>query len=133
MMSISDKQLAANRRNATLSTGPRTDAGKQAQNEFLREYIADWNPLGAIDLQLARTLAMDNWRLNRIRAVEENIFENALTHAVSYMQYADRINKISLYESRLSRIIAGNMDILSKRQADRKMGLVLRMTDSCAR
>jgi hypothetical protein len=162
-MSISDKQLAANRRNATLSTGPRTDAGKQrsamnafkhpelgltalmteedsqAQTEFIREYIADWDPRGAIDVQMARTLAIDNWRINRIKAVEENIFawghevdnsdcchsdipqiENALTHAVSYMQYADRIDKISLYESRLSRIIARNMDILSKRQADRR-------------
>jgi hypothetical protein len=161
--SISGKQLAANRRNATLSTGPRTDAGKQrsamnafkhpelgltalmteedskAQTEFIREYIADWDPRGAIDVQMARTLAMDNWRINRIKAVEENIFawghevdnsdcchsdipqiENALTHAVSYMQYADRINKISLYESRLSRIIARNMDILNKRQADRR-------------
>jgi hypothetical protein len=153
-MAISDKQLQANRRNAQFSTGPRTPEGKQrsalngfkhpelgseAQTEFIREYIADWDPRGAIDLQMARTLAMDNWRINRIKAVEENIFawghevdnsdcchsdipqiENALTHAVSYMQYADRIDKISLYESRLSRIIARNMDILSKRQADRR-------------
>ena len=85
---------------------------------FTRDYIADLNPQGAVELQLARTLAMDNWRLNRIKAVEENIFawghavehadvctseipqvENAMIHAVSYLQYADRIDKISLYES----------------------------------
>jgi hypothetical protein len=162
-MPISDKQLAANRRNAKFSTGPKTPEGKErsalngfkhphlgltalmvdedreAQTEFIRDFIADLNPQGAVDLQMARTLAMDNWRLNRIKAVEENIFawgfavehadacnseipqvENAMIHAVSYMQYADRINKISLYESRLSRIIARNTDLLNKRQAERR-------------
>jgi hypothetical protein len=88
---------------------------------------------------MARTLAIDNWRINRIKAVEENIFawglavenvdccqseilqvENALTHAVSYIQYADQINKLSLYESRLSRIIARNLDLFNKRQAERR-------------
>jgi hypothetical protein len=89
-MAISDKQLAANRRNAKLSTGPRTDAGKErsalngfkhpdfgltaimttedmeGQREFVLAYIADLDPQGAVELQFARTLAMDNWRLNRI-------------------------------------------------------------------
>src|SRR5271170_4790166 len=162
-MPISEKQLAANRRNAQFSTGPRTPAGKersalngfkhpdlgltalmvdedrQAQAEFIREYIADLDPQGATELQIARTLAIDNWRLNRIKAVEENIFawgfavdnadacsseipqvENAMIHAVSYLQYADRIDKISRYEGRLSRIIAKNMELLEKRQAQRR-------------
>ena len=162
-MPISDKQLAANRRNAQHSTGPKSPEGKErsalngfkhpelgltalmvdedreAQTAFVREYITDLDPRGAVELQLARTLAMDNWRLNRIKAVEENIFawgfavehkdccsseipevENAMIHAVSYMQYADRINKISLYESRLSRVIARNTELLEKRQAERR-------------
>jgi hypothetical protein len=162
-MAISDKQLQANRRNAQLSTGPRTEEGKarssmngfkhewlglstimtaedsEAMFEFVREYVKDLDPLGAVEIQTARTLAMDNWRLNRIKAVEENIFawgyqmepgmkchaevvqvENALTHATSYIHYADRINKISLYESRLNRIIARNTELLNKRQAERR-------------
>jgi hypothetical protein len=162
-MPISDKQLAANRRNAQFSTGPKTPEGKErsalngfkhpelgltalmvdedreAQTAFVREYIADLDPRGAVELQLSRTLAMDNWRLNRIKAVEENIFawgyavehkdccsseipevENAMIHAVSYMQYAHRIDKISLYESRLSRVIARNIELLEKRQAERR-------------
>ncbi len=41
------------------------DEDREAQREFVREYIADLNPLGAVEVQLARTLAMDNWRLNR--------------------------------------------------------------------
>jgi hypothetical protein len=162
-MAISDKQLAANRRNAQLSTGPKTKEGKErsslngfkhpnlgltalmvdedrlAQSEFITEYLGDLNPEGAVERQMARTLAIDNWRINRIKAVEENIFawglavenvdccqseilqvENALTHAVSYIQYADRIDKLSLYESRLSRIIARNLDLYNKRQAERR-------------
>jgi hypothetical protein len=161
-MAVSDKQLAANRRNAKLSTGPKTKEGKErsslngfkhpnlgltalmvdedrlAQSEFVTEYLGDLNPEGAVERQMARTLAIDNWRINRIKAVEENIFawglavenvdccqseilqvENALTHAVSYIQYADQINKLSLYESRLSRIIARNLDLFNKRQAER--------------
>jgi hypothetical protein len=161
-MSVSDKQLQANRRNAKLSTGPRTDDGKArssmngfkhpwlgvstimteedklAMKEFVSAYIEDLAPVGAAEIQLAHTLAMDNWRLNRIKGVEENIFawgyemdpgmkchaevvqvENCLTHVTSYIKYADHINKISLYESRLNRIIVRNTELLNKRQADR--------------
>ncbi len=162
-MPISDKQLAANRRNAQFSTGPRTPEGKErsslngfkhpelgltalmvdedreAHFEFVGEYLADLAPQGFHELQLARTIAMDSWRLNRIKAVEENIFawgfavehkdccsseipqvENAMIHAVSYMHYADRIDKLSLYESRLSRTIARNIELLRKSQAQRR-------------
>jgi hypothetical protein len=162
-MPVSEKQLEANRRNAQLSTGPRSEEGKArsamngfcnsslgnltavmttedrlSQNEFVRDYIADLNPQGAVELQMARTLALDNWRLNRIKAVEENIFawgyevkpgvkaqsdipeiENALAHANSFLVHADRINKISLYEARLNRCIARNMELLMERQAAR--------------
>jgi hypothetical protein len=45
--------------------------------------------------------------------------ENCLTHVTSYIKYADHINKISLYESRLNRIIVRNTELLNKRQADR--------------
>jgi hypothetical protein len=165
-MAVSEKQLNANRRNAQLSTGPRTEEGKarssmngfkhewlglstimteedsEAMFEFVRAYIMDLDPRGAVEIQLSRTLAMDNWRLNRIKAVEENIFawgyevdpgmkchakvvqvENAFTHVTSYLAHADKINKISLYESRLNRIIARNTELLNKRQADRRSRL----------
>ena len=162
-MPISDKQLEANRRNAQLSTGPRTPEGKArsamngfanpftgltevmtredalARHAFIRDYVADWAPQGAIERQMATTLALDNWRLNRIKTVEENIFawgqtvnpgvrvesefekiENALTHANSYLVHANRINQISLYESRLNRCIARNTELLLARQAMRR-------------
>ena len=162
-MATSDKQIDANRRNAKLSTGPRTEAGKTrssmngfkhpwlgvstimteedciAMRDFVREYTADWAPQGPIETQEANTIAMDNWRINRIKGVEENIFawgyemdpgmkchaeivevENCLTHATSYIRYSEVINRISLYESRLNRIIVRNTELLNKRQAERR-------------
>jgi hypothetical protein len=161
-MPISDKQLEANRRNAQLSTGPRTQEGKArsamngfrspitgltavmtnedriAQNEFVNAYIADLDPLGAVEIQYARTLALDNWRLNRIKSVEENIFavgyeinpgetfsspipqiEAAFAHALTYMSHAQILDKLSLYEARLSRNIARTTKLLAERQAQR--------------
>jgi hypothetical protein len=162
-MSISEKQLAANRANALHSTGPRTDIGKaksamngftssilgltlimtdedrHAQHAFCDEYVADWNPQGAIERQAANTLAIDNWRLNRLKAVEENTYAwgheikpgtkveseipaivNALTHANTWLTHADQLNKLSLCEARLSRIIAHNTKLLMERQAERR-------------
>jgi hypothetical protein len=91
---------------------------------------------------MARTLAIDNWRLNRIKAVEENIFawgyeaktgprvkceiqlvENALTHAISYINHAPHFDKLSLWEDRLSRIIDRNHKLLMKMQ-DRRLHAV---------
>src|ERR1700689_2645691 len=97
-MPISDKQLAANRANAKKSTGPKTPRGKavcalngfvhgftglatvmtdddrEAHFAFVEPYVEDLNPIGPVELQLARTIAIDNFRLNRIKAVEENMF-----------------------------------------------------------
>jgi hypothetical protein len=119
-----------------------TDEDRLSQMDFTEEYIADLAPHGAVERQFARTLAIDNWRLNRIKAVEENIFawgyeaktgprvkceiqlvENALTHAISYVNHSKVINDISLYESRLTRIIARNHELLIKMK-DHRLHLV---------
>ena len=115
-----------------------TDVDRRNQNAFVSDYVADLDPRGPVELQLARTLGLDSWRLNRIKSVEENIFawgslvkpgikvesENpeiaaALAHANSYLTHSGTINDISLYESRLNRDIARNMDLLMRRQATR--------------
>jgi hypothetical protein len=115
-----------------------TDQDRRNQNAFVSDYVADLDPRGPVELQLARTLGLDSWRLNRIKSVEENIFawgslvkpgikvesENpeiaaALAHANSYLTHSGTINEISLYESRLNRDIARNMDLLMRRQATR--------------
>ncbi len=95
-----------------------TDQDRRNQNAFVSDYVADLDPRGPVELQLARTLGLDSWRLNRIKSVEENIFawgslvkpgikvesENpeiaaALAHANSYLTHSGTINDISLYES----------------------------------
>jgi len=94
-MATSDKRIQANRRNAKLSTGPRTDDGKArssmngfkhpwlgvstimteedklAMKEFVSAYIEDLAPLGAAEIQLAHTLVRPYPRdgLHRRRAV----------------------------------------------------------------
>jgi hypothetical protein len=95
---ISEKQLAANRRNALLSRGPTSAAGKRrcginnlrhgltghttvlseeeraAHDQFCAGIVACLQPEGALELQMAQSIADDHWRLNRVSAIETNIF-----------------------------------------------------------
>ena len=91
---ISPAQLAANRANAQLSTGPRTPAGlaKSSQNavksaltgrtvllptddaaeytNFLTDFQADLKPVGQAERELVQVIADCFWRLRRIQALE---------------------------------------------------------------
>jgi hypothetical protein len=93
-----EKQIAANRRNAKLSSGPRTEAGKnvsrmnalrhgltqqievmnpeekEAKDKFFDEIISSLAPEGAIEIQFAHSVADGHWRLNRASSIENNIF-----------------------------------------------------------
>ena len=99
---ISEKQLEANRRNAQLSTGPKTQAGKarcgqNARRDFLTGQIdimtdedqiafnafsirltKEYDPQGQEELHCARLLIQGTWRLHRINSIENNTF--ALGH-----------------------------------------------------
>jgi hypothetical protein len=94
----SEKQIDANRRNAFLSTGPNTEAGRNrsrmnalrhgltgqvttmtdedraAHDQFSKALIEDLAPEGAMETQLAQRIATDSWRLNRAAAIEDNLF-----------------------------------------------------------
>ena len=107
---LSDKQLAANRANAKLSTGPKTEEGKRrssvnarrhnltgqvtamteedriAHDAFSEALIKSMAPEGALELQLAQRIATDSWRLNRASAIEENIF------ALGFSDHSDDID-----------------------------------------
>jgi hypothetical protein len=161
-MAISDKQLAANRANAKKSTGPRTRLGKarsemngfkhgftglatvmtqedyEAQKEFIHPYVDDLKPVGPVELQLARTAALDNFRLNRLKAIEENTFcygeftpvcefqayDHRIHHAVAQSKVFEAqgkmFNNLSLYEQRITRNIHKNLRLLYEIQARRK-------------
>src|SRR5579862_5506584 len=99
---VSEKQLEANRRNAAKSTGPKTAEGKsnssrnnlrhgltgqinllptedrEAHDAFCDELSESLNPETPMERQFALSVAEDSWRLNRARAIENNMF--ALGH-----------------------------------------------------
>jgi hypothetical protein len=100
---LTDKQLAANRANAQLSSGPKSEDGKRrsslnarrhnltgqvtamteedrmAHDAFSEALIKAMAPEGALELQLAQRIATDSWRLNRASAIEDNIFALGFT------------------------------------------------------
>ena len=100
---LSDKQLAANRANAQLSTGPKSEEGKRksslnarrhnltgqvtamteedriAHDALAEALVKSMAPEGALELQLAQRIATDSWRLNRSSAIEDNIFALGFT------------------------------------------------------
>lgn len=95
---ISERQLNANRRNAQLSTGPRTPEGRAAvsQNalrhglasktavlptenpEEFRElrdsFFDEHQPSGPTETLLVEQMAISAWRLRRLRALETGLF-----------------------------------------------------------
>jgi hypothetical protein len=157
-----EKQIEANRLNAQLSTGPRTPEGKKtaslngtrhgltgqaiimtpedrvAYNAFTKPYIACLNPANPVEAQLAQLLADDNYRLNRIHAIEENTFalghsgpaanieadhhevEHAMIMANVFRLEGKLFQNLSLYEQRLTRNIHKNMKLLTEMQDKRK-------------
>src|ERR1700728_307499 len=159
---ISEKQLEANRNNAQLSQGPVTDEGRKrsrmnalrhgltgqvttmtdedrtAHEKFSRALIQDLAPRGAMETQLAQRIATDSWRLNRISAVEDNLFalgvhehggklhlENeqidaALTAARVFTMESKQLQLLTLYEQRINRSIQKNLAMLQSLQATRK-------------
>lgn len=103
------KQIAANRRNAQHSTGPKTDAGKQraAMNavrhglysdqvvlyyehvehyhELLDSLLDDWKPQTARERLLIEQIAQAAWRMQRATRIESGTFNlllRDLTHKV---------------------------------------------------
>jgi hypothetical protein len=104
-------QLIANQQNSQLSTGPRSESGKQKAalnstrhgftgqvvmltaeeaepyRRFNEEFMIELKPVGAMEQQLARTIIDAHWRINQIHATESAIY--ALGHRQYLEQFAD--------------------------------------------
>ncbi len=150
-----EKQLEANRRNAQKSTGPRTIEGKsnssrnnlrhgltgqisllptedrEAHDTFCNELIDSFNPETPMENQLAQSIAEDSWRLNRARAIEDNMFalghhsghsqaRIALADAETFQTQAAAFDRLTIYEQRINRNLQRNMKLLKELQAERK-------------
>ena len=108
---------------------------RQSQLEFVREFVKDFNPIGVAEITMARNIALDYWRVNRLKAVEENIFaygqvlpdkrfsheipkvEHAIGHAHTFIRFSKVIDKVSQIEYRLIRIVERNLNLLMKLQS----------------
>lgn len=93
-------QLAANRRNAKKSTGPKTESGKEAASrnamkhglhardfvceherggdyaEFAALLYADLAPADSVEVQLVDRIVTCTWRLQRMALAETSLFDN---------------------------------------------------------
>src|SRR5215471_5251363 len=159
---VTEAQFEANRANAQHSTGPRTPHGKSRTrlnglrhgltsqtvvmphedrgiyNQHCAAMLADLKPEGPLESQLAQSIADDQWRLNRARAVEENIYalgiaasgppeiqvsydmRAAFVQAQSFLDHAQQLQLLTLYESRIHRNMQRNLALLKQLQAERK-------------
>ena len=116
-------QLAANRANAQLSTGPRTEAGKASSSKnavksaltgrtvllpsddrdeyatFLAEFQNDLEPVGQLECELVQIIADCYWRLRRIQELEYALYaqgEEQFADAFPDTPAVERPSKIML-------------------------------------
>jgi hypothetical protein len=154
-------QLEANRRNAQQSTGPRTDEGKKtsslnalrhgltsrvvvlptedlaAYKSFSDEFLADLAPETFAERQCAQTIIDTQWRLNRVRSIEDGMLglghfgpesqfdaghpeiHAALTAAAVYRGHSQAFVNLSMHEQRLYRILRDASKSLEDMKAKR--------------
>jgi hypothetical protein len=162
-------QIEANRRNAQQSTGPRTEIGKQtsslnalrhgltsrivvlptedlaAYQSFSAEFLVELAPETFAERQFAQTIIDTQWRLNRVRALEDGMLalghygpesqidaghpeiHAALTAAAVFREHSQAFVNLSMHEQRLYRILTAASksleDMKAKRIADRQAAL----------
>ena len=103
---------------------------RKAYNSFMADFRSALNPYGLVELQLAQRLAQDTWRINRVHAIEENIF--ALGHSEPYAKIDSAHPEITFrtdpklfsylasYEQKLTKNFHVNFNLLLKLQSLRQ-------------
>jgi hypothetical protein len=158
----SPAQYAANRLNAEKSTGPTSPRGKArssmnalrhgltarvvvlpsedmaAYNEFSKEMVASLDAQTPVERQFAQTVADNQWRINRIRSIEDGMlgmghFEaagdfatdnpevhSAMTAARAFRAHSQAFVNLSICEQRLHRSMKEALRQLKELQAERR-------------
>ncbi len=135
----SERRVRANRANATLSTGPRTAAGKKrssqnalthgltslspvlatedpaAYQQHCRQFLDEYQPATPTETHLAQQLADTAWRLNRVPLLEANLFAQNPTPQTLIPQLAT----LGMHSQRLSRQFQKTLHQLREIQSDR--------------
>ena len=164
-MPATQRQIDANRRNSQKSTGPKSPEGKiraslngwrhgltgqvltmaeedrDAFETFAREIRQAYFPVGALETQIAQSIAEDEWRLSRARAIENNVIalghssidgevdtvntqmHAAMTQARVFWRNPEKFALLSIYEQRISRKLERNEARLRALQTERKAAL----------
>ena len=134
-----EPRARSNRANATLSTGPRTAAGKQRSSQnaltpgltsrspvlatedsaayqlHCRQFFDEYRPATPTESQLIQELADTAWRLNRIPSLEADL----LSQNPSPQTLIPQLATLGLHYQRLSRQFQKTVDQLREIQADR--------------
>ena len=131
--------LMGRRDPATGQSVLRTESDADSHRRFIAEYVATFKPDGMIEIQLAQRLAQDTWRINRIHAVEENIFalghsepfannmksahpeiHAAMVQALTFRNDPKVLSYIATYEQKLTKNFQINFNMLLKLQSLRQ-------------
>jgi hypothetical protein len=155
-------QYAANRLNAQKSHGPTTPQGRarskmnalrhgltarvvvlpsedmDAYNAFSKEIVDSLDPQTPVERQFAQTVADNQWRINRIRSIEDGMlgmghFEpagdfdcptpeihSAMTAARAFRDDSKSFVNLSIYEQRLHRSMKESLRQLRELQTERR-------------
>jgi hypothetical protein len=155
-------QYAANRLNAQKSQGPTTPQGRarskmnalrhgltarvvvlptedmDAYNAFSKEIVDSLDPQTPVERQFAQTVADNQWRINRIRSIEDGMlgmghFEpagdfdcptpeihSAMTAARAFRDDSRSFVNLSIYEQRLHRSMKESLRQLRELQSERR-------------
>jgi hypothetical protein len=155
-------QYAANRLNAQKSQGPTTPQGRarskmnalrhgltarvvvlpsedmDAYNAFSKEIVDSLDPQTPVERQFAQTVADNQWRINRIRSIEDGMlgmghFEpagdfdcptpeihSAMTAARAFRDDSKSFVNLSIYEQRLHRSMKESLRQLRELQTERR-------------
>lgn len=110
-----------------------------AFNKFSADLIASLDPRNALEMQLAMRIAKDSWRLNRVSAIEDNIYaigqskysdeietrhpeiRAAFATALTFSAETKRFELLTLYEQRTSRTLQKNLAVLRDLQSTRHL------------
>jgi hypothetical protein len=144
---ISERKLAANRRNAQKSSGPRTQSGKAAsrmnamkhgmtaeqvildgesakQFKALRRDLFDaLDPADAIEAELVEAIVMDRWRLRRHYRAEASLFTElggGESLGGAFQAAPQSVTILIRYHAGIQRSIHHNMAALERCQARRR-------------
>ena len=159
---IEANQLEANRANAQLSTGPITAEGKKRSSQnatkhgltgrtvllpgedlnfymaFSKELVDSFNPETPLEKQLAQNIADAQWRLNRIKSLEDGMLalgqdepagdfdaaneaiHAAMTAARAFRDDSKSFVNLSIYEQRIQRGMSNTIKQLAEIQTKRR-------------